>query len=44
MSDIYYVLIINIIVWSGIFGYLVALHKKVSKLKSKLEKEISKDK
>jgi CcmD family protein len=29
------------IVWSGIFGYLVSLHIKISRLKNKIEEKKS---
>jgi len=41
MADIYVVLTINLIVWFGIFGYLLSLNNKISKLKSKIEEKIS---
>jgi len=41
MTDLYVVLIINLIVWIGIFGYLLSLNSKLSKLKSKIEEKIS---
>ena len=40
MSDIYVVLGINLIVWTGIFGYLLSLHSKISKLKSKIDEQL----
>jgi len=41
MTDLYVVLTINLIVWIGIFGYLLSLNSKLSKLKSKIEEKIS---
>lgn len=41
MSDVYVVLTINLIVWTGIFGYLVSLNIKVTKLKSKIDEKLS---
>ena len=41
MADIYVVLGINLMVWVGIFGYLLSLHSKVSKLKAKIEEKLS---
>lgn len=41
MPDVYIVLGINLIVWAGIFGYLVSLHTKISKLKSKIDERLS---
>jgi len=43
MSDIYFVLIINLIVWTGIFVYLVSLHSKINKIKSRLEEKLSEE-
>jgi len=37
MSDIYVVLIINLIIWLGIFGYLFSLNTQINLLKQKLE-------
>ena len=42
MEDLYVVLSINLIVWFGIFGYLVSLNSKMNKLKSKIEEKLSK--
>ena len=36
MSDIYIVMFINMLVWVGIFGYMVHLHSKIKKLKDKI--------
>lgn len=41
MGDLYVVLTINLIVWIGIFGYLLSLNSKLSKLKSKIEEKLS---
>ena len=41
MADLYVVLTINLIVWVGIFGYLLSLNSKLSKLKSKIEEKLS---
>ena len=41
MGDIYVVLAINLIVWVGIFGYLLSLTSKLSKLKSKIDEKLS---
>lgn len=38
MNPVYVVLIINLIVWSGIFGYVVYLNREVDRLKSELKK------
>ena len=42
MKPVYVVLIINLIIWSGIFGYLVVTNKKVSELKKKLDSLLEK--
>jgi len=36
MEPVYVVLIINLIVWSGIFGYLIVTDRKVNALKKKM--------
>jgi len=41
MEDIYVVLGINLMVWFGIFAYLISLHSKISKLKSKIDEKLS---
>ena len=41
MADLYVVLSINLIVWIGIFGYLLSLNSKLSKLKAKIEEKLS---
>jgi CcmD family protein len=38
MEPIYVVLIINLIIWAGIFGYIFHINKKVNDLKSKITK------
>ncbi|HID37938.1 MAG TPA: CcmD family protein [Calditrichaeota bacterium] len=38
MEPIYVVLIINLIIWAGIFYYLTRLNKEVDELKKKLNK------
>lgn len=38
MNPIYVVLIINLIVWTGIFGYIVYLNKEVVRLKKEVQK------
>ena len=38
MNPIYVVLSINLIVWAGIFGYIVHLNREISKLKDQLKK------
>ena len=35
MSDIYVVVIINLIVWLGIFSYLISLNMQLKKLEKK---------
>jgi CcmD family protein len=40
MSPIYVVLIINLIVWTGIFGYILYLNRQISQLKKELKKNI----
>ena len=40
MSPIYVVLIINLIVWTGIFSYIVFLNRQVNRLKKELKKRI----
>lgn len=42
MKPVYVVLIINLIIWSGIFGYLVVTNKKVAELKKKLDSLLEK--
>ncbi len=37
MPDIYVVVLINLIVWLGIFSYLFSLNTQVNRLKQKLE-------
>ncbi len=37
MQPIYVVLIINIIIWTGIFSYLLTTDKKIKTLKKKLD-------
>jgi len=39
MEPIYVVLIINLIVWSGIFGYLIKMDRELSRVKRKLDKD-----
>ncbi|KAA3615703.1 MAG: CcmD family protein [Calditrichaeota bacterium] len=41
MSDIYVVLGIILIVWVGIFGYLLSLQSKISQLKKRLDEKLS---
>jgi len=41
MEDIYVVLIINLIIWIGIFGYLFSLNSKVNKLKNKIDEKLA---
>jgi hypothetical protein len=36
MEDIYIVLMINLIVWTGIFGYQMKISKEIDKLKKDL--------
>lgn len=38
MEPIYVVLIINLIIWTGIFGYIFHINNKVNDLKSKINK------
>lgn len=38
MEPIYEVLIINMIVWMGVFGYVVYLNGEVKKLKKRADK------
>jgi len=40
MSPIYVVLVINLIVWTGIFSYILYLNKQVSQLKRELKRSI----
>jgi CcmD family protein len=40
MNPIYVVLSINLIVWTGIFGYIVYLNKEINRLKSELKKTL----
>ncbi|MGD9899800.1 MAG: CcmD family protein [Calditrichaceae bacterium] len=42
MEPIYVVLIINMIVWTGVFGYIVYLNSQVKKLKKRAN-EVSGD-
>lgn len=37
MEPIYVVLIINLIIWTGIFGFLVSTESKVNRLSKKLK-------
>ena len=37
MQPIYLVMIIVLIVWTGVFGYLFYLHQEMKKLKIKME-------
>ena len=39
-SDIYVVLSVTLIIWLGIFFYLMSLDRKVKNLKEKIEPEI----
>lgn len=32
MNDLYYLAIVNILIWAGIFFYLLYLHKKIKKI------------
>ena len=41
MSDIYVVLGIILIVWGGIFGYLISLHGKISQLKKQMDEKLA---
>jgi CcmD family protein len=43
MEPIYVVLIINLIVWTGIFLYTLYLNKSISDLKAKLKRLGNKD-
>ena len=36
MEPIYVVLIINLIVWTGLFGYIFLTNKKINELKNKI--------
>jgi CcmD family protein len=38
MQPIYVVLIINLIIWSGIFGYMLKIDREILQIKRKLEK------
>ena len=38
MEPVYVVLIINLIIWTGIFGYLFFMNKQISQLKYELKK------
>ncbi len=38
MQPVYVVLIINLIIWTGIFSYLFLTDKKIKVLKKKIEK------
>ncbi|MEJ2053786.1 MAG: CcmD family protein [Calditrichaceae bacterium] len=38
MEPLYVVLIINLIVWAGLFGYIALTDKKINELKDKLNK------
>lgn len=38
MQPIYVVLVINLIIWTGIFSYLLITDKKIEGLKKKLNK------
>ncbi|MDP2209615.1 MAG: CcmD family protein [Bacteroidota bacterium] len=38
-NSLYIVLIITVICWFGIFGYLLSLDKKIKKLEEKINKE-----
>jgi len=41
MSDIYVVLGIILIVWVGIFGYLLSLQGKISQLKKQMDERLA---
>ncbi len=43
MQPVYIVLIINLIIWAGIFGFMFNTDKKISALSAKLER-LNKDK
>lgn len=36
MEPIYVVLIVNLIVWTGLFGYIFFTNKKIDELKNKI--------
>ncbi|MBD3226273.1 MAG: CcmD family protein [Caldithrix sp.] len=38
MNPVYVVMIINLIIWAGIFGYMLNLSKHMSALRKKLNK------
>lgn len=37
MKDIYIVLIVCVIIWGGLFGYLISIDSQLRKLKKKIE-------
>ncbi|HED09206.1 MAG TPA: CcmD family protein [Caldithrix abyssi] len=39
MSDVFVVAAINMIVWLGIFGYMVSLNIKLNKLEKEIEEK-----
>ncbi len=41
MSDIYIVMGIILIVWTGVFGYLLSLQSKISQLKKRLDERLT---